>query len=430
MATERQIKANQRNAQLSTGPRTAAGVAKSAQNGRPHGFCSDHALITSPEDRLAYDEMIARYSAQYDNGSAECRDQINHLVHAEFQRRMIARAEVGHFHESILHAIDHLWGKQRLPDDAAVNENLLTRMVGITVMRDLRKDEVFLKMSRYEGEKLRNYNRALGTLKRNLANGSPSSLSEPEPLQIEPAAKQSDTEAADPTANCALSVSAGLTEPPADHAQTVEICPNFPARQPDCNTSALAVYPGKPAQPSPGASDTEAVQTTETASNPPDTPDTTTGPRTRSVSEVVQTVETPSVLGEAQGFSPALTNPTPEKTIQNPISDISQPNQPPTLCKNNPEIDSCVVCRHPEHETLREILTLPHDIQKISAKWNIPILDLWRCRLHHIEDPMDFYSIIGAAARKARLFDATDLNPQVAIPESEYEICQEQSHAA
>ena len=392
MATERQMKANQRNAQLSTGPRTAAGLEKSAQNGRPHGFCSDHALITSPEDRLAYDEMIARYSAQYDNGSAECRDQINHLVHAEFQRRMIARAEVGHFHESILHAIDHLWGKQRLPDDAAVNENLLTRMVGITVMGDLRKDEVFLKMSGYEGEKLRNFNRALGILKRNLANGAPAGMNEPEcpPVAIDSGCEPRQIEAE------AIS---GLSEPPQDPA---------PTTPPTRSVSEVVLDPA----PSCALSVSDGLTEPQTDIPTPDpTPD-----RALSVSDGLK--------------EPSADIPTAEKTIENPISGISQPNQSPTLCKNDPEIDSCTVCRHPEHETLREILTLPHDIHKISAKWNIPVLDLWRCRLHHIEDPMDFYSIIGAAARKARLFDATDLNPQVAIPESEYEICQEQSHAA
>ena len=133
---------------------------------------------------------------------------------------------------------------------------------------------------------------------------------------------------------------------------------------------------------------------------------------------------------EAQGFSPGLTNPTPEKTIENPISDFPQPNQSPTLCKNDPEIASCPICRHPEHETLREILTQPHDIHKISAEWNIPILDLWRCRLHHLEDPTDFYSIIGSAARKARLLDATDLNPQVVLSDEELEDRLEQLHAA
>jgi hypothetical protein len=167
MATERQMAANQRNAKLSTGPRTPEGRAKSGRNGRPHGFCSGEALITTPEDHAAWDEMVARYSAQYDNGSAECRDLIQHLVHAEFQRRMIARSENGHFHECILHAIDHLWGTQRMPDDGSVNRDLMTRLMGIAVMRDLRQDETFLKMSRYEGEKLRIFHRTLTALKRN-----------------------------------------------------------------------------------------------------------------------------------------------------------------------------------------------------------------------------------------------------------------------
>ena len=44
-----------------------------------------------------------------------------------------------------------------------------------------------------------------------------------------------------------------------------------------------------------------------------------------------------------------------------------------------------------------------------------------------------FYSIIGAAARKSRLFDATDLNPQVILDEDpieDFENGQEQSYAA
>ena len=69
----------------------------------------------------------------------------------------------------------------------------------------------------------------------------------------------------------------------------------------------------------------------------------------------------PTATDRALSVSDGLTEsaadiPTPEKTIENPIPDISKPNQSPALCKTNPEIDSCPVCRHPEHETLREIL--------------------------------------------------------------------------
>jgi hypothetical protein len=57
-------------------------------------------LIATPEDRAASDEMIAR-------------------------------SEFSHFQETILHAIDHLWGAQRMPDDTSGNHNheLLTRPI-------------------------------------------------------------------------------------------------------------------------------------------------------------------------------------------------------------------------------------------------------------------------------------------------------------
>ena len=45
MATQRQIEANRRNAKKSTGPRTAAGKVKAAQNAIKHGLFSDKLLI-------------------------------------------------------------------------------------------------------------------------------------------------------------------------------------------------------------------------------------------------------------------------------------------------------------------------------------------------------------------------------------------------
>lgn len=45
MSTENQIRANQENAQYSTGPKTEAGKAASAQNARKHGLSSDHLYL-------------------------------------------------------------------------------------------------------------------------------------------------------------------------------------------------------------------------------------------------------------------------------------------------------------------------------------------------------------------------------------------------
>ena len=50
MATERQIEANQRNAQLSTGPRTDEGKAQSRANAIKHGMANN--IAASPADLI------------------------------------------------------------------------------------------------------------------------------------------------------------------------------------------------------------------------------------------------------------------------------------------------------------------------------------------------------------------------------------------
>ena len=50
MATEKQIAANRRNAQLSTGPKTPEGKAAVRFNGLKHGFYAKHAALSLQED--------------------------------------------------------------------------------------------------------------------------------------------------------------------------------------------------------------------------------------------------------------------------------------------------------------------------------------------------------------------------------------------
>jgi hypothetical protein len=321
--------------------------------------------------------MIARYSAFYDDGSPECREQIHHLVNAEFQRRMIARSELGHFQESVLHAIDHLWGSQRMPDDPSVNHDLLTRLIGIAVMRDLRQDETFLKMSRYEGEKLRSYNRALNALKRNLRDNNT------DPTQSQPTDSYRQ-----------LHLTAGLIPAP-----TAEVDPQDPVRRqlPRARSVSEGMAEGDqpPTDPNAGSN--------------------TTGEPSADIPAVGQPASHPIAVASDHAADIPLA-----ETIQNPIPDFSQTIQPDTLCKSDPEITSCPLCRHPHREQLRYLLGRTHDIHSISSEWDIPILDLWRCRLHHIEDPTDFYNPLGAVLRKSRLLDATDLKPTVYIEDENH----------
>ena len=59
MPTDKQIKANRRNAQASTGPRTAAGKARSSQNALTHGLTARAGLLPG-EDPEAFRQFRAR----------------------------------------------------------------------------------------------------------------------------------------------------------------------------------------------------------------------------------------------------------------------------------------------------------------------------------------------------------------------------------
>src|SRR3954447_22148443 len=62
MATAAQIEANRRNAQMSTGPRTAAGKAKASFNAMKHGGRTKVAVpVLPPEDPRERDEKIRRW---------------------------------------------------------------------------------------------------------------------------------------------------------------------------------------------------------------------------------------------------------------------------------------------------------------------------------------------------------------------------------
>ena len=65
MSTVPQIRANQENAQLSTGPRTNEGKAIASENGVKHGLSSSKHRILPGEDPAAYDQLLLDLSTQH-----------------------------------------------------------------------------------------------------------------------------------------------------------------------------------------------------------------------------------------------------------------------------------------------------------------------------------------------------------------------------
>jgi hypothetical protein len=64
MATEAQIKANQQNAQHSTGATSEAGAARSSQNSTKHGY-TGRTLVLKPEEIEGYNAHVDAYVADY-----------------------------------------------------------------------------------------------------------------------------------------------------------------------------------------------------------------------------------------------------------------------------------------------------------------------------------------------------------------------------
>jgi len=64
MTTDEQIKANQENSKLSSGPRSPEGLKKSSQNATKHGF-TGHTLLLPPEEEEPFRDFQAKHLAKY-----------------------------------------------------------------------------------------------------------------------------------------------------------------------------------------------------------------------------------------------------------------------------------------------------------------------------------------------------------------------------
>src|SRR4051794_33620317 len=106
MTSDARIAANRRNAQHSTGPRTAAGKARSSQNPTKHGLTSARICLPG-EDTQAYDRQLAEWFRYYDARDPGRGLLVEQAVHASWRLDRCACVEAAALAERVRHAADH-----------------------------------------------------------------------------------------------------------------------------------------------------------------------------------------------------------------------------------------------------------------------------------------------------------------------------------
>jgi hypothetical protein len=93
MASQKQIAANRRNAQRSTGPRTSEGKIASSRNSFRSGIYADRETILPTEDPAALDELKQEYYDHYQPSSPTERCLVDCLISDEWLLRRFRRVE-------------------------------------------------------------------------------------------------------------------------------------------------------------------------------------------------------------------------------------------------------------------------------------------------------------------------------------------------
>ncbi|HYL74473.1 MAG TPA: hypothetical protein VEU96_09725 [Bryobacteraceae bacterium] len=97
--TTRQTKANQANSKLSTGPKTEAGKARSAQNALQHGLTA-RAIVLPTEDPAAFESHIQKLLDEYQPKTPTEADLVKALAGATWHLHRIDKIEIALFSEA------------------------------------------------------------------------------------------------------------------------------------------------------------------------------------------------------------------------------------------------------------------------------------------------------------------------------------------
>jgi len=168
MASDRQIKANQENARLSTGPRTPEGKARSSLNAVRHGLLARDAVLPE-EDRAAYLELLAALEEEYQPQSPSQTFLVQQLASAQWRLQRFLRIETGFFAARMERVKSKEYDEDTIQHEAAdattpeekYEED--TRLLGVLFIQHCNGDSI-TKLARYGSMLNREYYRALKAL--------------------------------------------------------------------------------------------------------------------------------------------------------------------------------------------------------------------------------------------------------------------------
>ncbi len=152
MASLRQIDANRRNAQKSTGPKSPQGKAASSLNALKTGIHSETAVLPC-EDRAAHDALVAAYYHRFRPTLPEERVYVDELIRCEWTLIRLRRTESelnSYIHENCFNPDpDFPLGQPAAIDPKVfsslqwrVNSIRKARKEALTCLRDLRENPI------------------------------------------------------------------------------------------------------------------------------------------------------------------------------------------------------------------------------------------------------------------------------------------------
>ena len=131
MSSSAQIAANQRNAQLSSGPATAAGKAKSSLNAVKTGLTGRTVLLPG-EDAALYEAHVSRFMTRHKPSGEDERNLVQSLADTEWRLLRIPALEMG------IYAVGGLEFAELFPqEDQAVRKQLIEAKVFLVYQRQL-----------------------------------------------------------------------------------------------------------------------------------------------------------------------------------------------------------------------------------------------------------------------------------------------------